>query len=56
MRLALHQPSVASRLAQRARMDMTKNNSYDRIGRRGVLGLKGKLVNVQDDSEDARST
>jgi len=47
MRLALDQPSVVTRLRQRARADIEKNNSYERIGRLLVLGLEGKLAKAQ---------
>ena len=55
MRLALEQPSVAARLAQRARMDLAKNNSYERVGRLLVLGLEGKLLNLQGEPAHAQN-
>jgi len=41
MRLAVDQPTVAAKLAHRARMDIAKNNSYRRVGELMVLGLEG---------------
>jgi glycosyltransferase involved in cell wall biosynthesis len=49
MRLTFDQPAIAAKLAQRARMDMAKNNSYERVGRLLVLGLDGNLESAQAD-------
>jgi len=54
MRQAVDQPAAATKLARRARMDIAKNNSYQRVGELLVLGLEGQLASLPQDSAGAQ--
>jgi GT2 family glycosyltransferase/glycosyltransferase involved in cell wall biosynthesis len=48
MRLAVTHPSLVAKLSDRARQDIERDNSYERVGRLLVAALEGRLANVQD--------